>query len=228
MLTNNITKKNPLNFTDLTPIAILINEYIAFSVKPDSAIKTGKDLIARLQMNPEGVVVGISTSLGNINHIAFAAVARAVGVDPKKSRIVVFQSSGASFTALMGGHVDLVVGPTSISARHLESGSMRVLAVTSPKRRSGVLSAVPTWKELGVDAVVDNWRGLIGPKDMTAAQIAYWDDTLARLFNTEEWRKEVDTNYWDNAAMSSRESAQYLKAQYDELKRALVELALVK
>jgi putative tricarboxylic transport membrane protein len=228
MLTNNITKKNPLNYTDLTPISILINEYIAFSVGPGSTIKTGKDLVARLQMNPDGVIVGISTSLGNINHIAFAAVARAVGADPKKSRIVVFQSSGDSLTALMGGHVDLVVGPTSISARHLESGSMRVLAVTSPKRRSGVLSAVPTWKELGVDAVVDNWRGLIGPKDMTAAQIAYWDDTLAKLFRTEEWRKEVDTNYWDNAAMSSKESAQYLKAQYDELKRALVELALVK
>lgn len=228
MLTNNITRKNPLNYTDLTPISILINEYIAFCVKPDSRLRTGKDLVERLQTNPDGVVVGISTSLGNINHIAFAAVARASGADPKKSRIVVFQSSGASLTALMGGHVDVVVAPTSISARHLESGSMRVLAVTSPRRRSGALSAVPTWKELGVDAIVDNWRGLIGPRDMTAAQIAYWDDTLSRLFKTEEWRKEVETNDWDNAALSSKESAQYLKAQYDELNRALVELGLVK
>lgn len=105
---------------------------------------------------------------------------------------------------------------------------MRVLAVTSPKRRSGVFAGVPTWKELGVDAVVDNWRGLIGPRDMTAAQVSYWDETLAKLFQTEEWRKEVDTNYWDNAAMNSKDSAQYLKTQYDELKRALVELGLVK
>lgn len=228
MLTNHITKKNTLNYTDLTPISILINDYIAFTVKPDSAIRTGKDLVARLRVNPDSIVVGISTSLGNINHIAFATVARAVGADPKKARVVVFQSSGASLTALMGGHVDLVVGPTSISGKHLESGSMRAVAVTSPKRRSGVFSGVPTWKELGVDAIVDNWRGLIGPKGMTTAQIAYWDETLAKLFQTEEWRKEIDTNYWDNAAMSSKESAQYLEAQYDDLRRALIELEFAK
>lgn len=228
ILTNHITKKSPLNYTDLTPISILINEYISFNVKPDSPIKTGKDLVARLQTDPGSVVVGISSSLGNINHIAFATVARAVGADAKKAKIVVFPSSGASVTALMGGHVDLVVGPTSISARHLESGSLRVLAVTSPNRRAGVFSSVPTWKELGVNAIVDNWRGLIGPKGMTTAQINYWDEALARLFQTEEWKKEVDANYWDNAAKSSNESEKYLKLQYDEIKQALVELALAK
>lgn len=228
ILTNHITRKSPLNYTDLTPISILINEYISFNVKPDSPIKTGKDLVARLQTDPGSLAVGISTSLGNINHIAFATVARAVGADPKKARIVVFSSSGASITALMGGHVDLVVGPTSISARHFESGSLRTLAVTSPKRRTGVFSSVPTWKELGADAIVDNWRGLIGPKGMTAAQTTYWDETLARLFQTEEWKKEVDANHWDNAAKSSDESEKYLKLQYDEIKQALVELALAK
>lgn len=228
MLTNHITKKSLLSHTDLTPISILINEYISFNVKPDSLIKTGKDLVKRLQTDPGAVVVGISTSLGNINHIAFATVARAVNADPKKAKIVVFSSSGASITALMGGHVDLVVGPTSISARHLESGSLRVLAITSPKRRAGVFSSVPAWKELGVDAIVDNWRGLIGPKGMTRAQINYWDEALAKLFQTEEWKKEVDTNHWDNAAKSSNESEKYLKSQYDEIKQALVELALAK
>jgi putative tricarboxylic transport membrane protein len=226
MLTNHITKKSTINHTDLTPISILINEYIAFDVKPDSPLKTGRDLVAKLRADPGSVVVGISTSLGNINHIAFATVARAVGVDPKKVKTVVFSSSGASITALMGGHVDLVVGPVSIAGRHLESGKLRVLAVTSPLRRAGVFAGVPSWKELGVDAVVDNWRGLIAPKGLTAAQIGYWDETLARVFQTEEWKKEVDANYWDNAAKTSAESDKYLRQQYEELRQALVELAL--
>lgn len=228
ILTNHITKKSPLNYTDLTPISILINEYISFNVKSDSPIKTGKDLVAKLQTDPGSVVVGISTSLGNINHIAFATVARAVGADPKKAKVVVFPSSGASITALMGGHVDLVVGPTSIVATHLASGNLRSIAVTSPKRRIGVFSAIPTWKELGVDAIVDNWRGLIGPKDMTAAQIAYWDMVLGKMFKTDEWKKEVDANYWDNAAKNSKETEQYLRVQYDEIKHELIELGFIK
>lgn len=228
ILTNHINKKSAINYTDLTPLSILINEYISFNVKPDSEIKTGKDLIARLQTDPGSVVVGISSSLGNINHIAFAAVARAIGADPRKAKVVVFPSSGASLTALMGGHVNIVVGPTSIAATHLASGNLRAIAVTSPKRRTGIFSAVPTWKELGVDAIVDNWRGLIGPKDMTAAQIAYWDTTLGKMFKTEEWEKEVAANYWDNAAKNSNETKQYLKAQYDDIKTELVELGFVK
>lgn len=228
ILTNHITKKSPLNYTNLTPISILINEYISFNVKPDSPIKTGKDLVAKLQTDPSSIVVGISTSLGNINHIAFATVARAVGADPKKAKVVVFSSSGASITALLGGHVDIVTGPTSIAASHLASGNLRTIAVTSLQRRTGTFSAVPTWKELGVDAIVDNWRGLIGPKNMTPAQIAYWDATLEKMFKTEEWKKEIDANYWDNAAKNSKDTEQYLKTQYDDIKNELVELGFVK
>lgn len=228
ILTNHITKKSPLNYTNLTPISILINEYISFNVKPDSPLKTGKDLIAKLQTDPSSIVVGISTSLGNINHIAFATVARAVGADPKKAKVVVFSSSGASITALLGGHVDIVAGPVSIAATHLASGNIRTIAVTSLQRRTGVFSTVPTWKELGVDVIVDNWRGLIGPKDMTPAQIAYWDTTLGQMFKTEEWKKEVDANYWDNAAKNSKDTEQYLKVQYDNIKNELIELGFAK
>ena len=228
LLTNHIAKKNLVGLGDVTPLAILINEYISFNVKADSSLRTGQDLIAKLKADPSSLVLGISSALGNINHIAFAVVAREVGIDPKKVRTVVFESSGASITALMGGHIDLVVGPVSIAARHAESGQLRPLAVTAPSRRGGALASIPTWKELGVNAVVDNWRGIIGPKGLNAQQIAYWDQTFSRLFKLDEWKKDLEQNYWDNAALLSKESAKYLDAEYRELRRALTELELTK
>ena len=227
-LTNHIAKKSAIGLNDVTPLAILINEYMAFNVNAASPLKTAQQLVAQLKKDPSSVVLGISTALGNINHIAFALVAQAIGVDPKKTRTVVFNSSGASVTALMGGHVDLVVGPTSIASKHLESGQLRTLAVTSAKRRPGGLASVPTWKEVGVDVVVDNWRGVLGPKGMPPAQVAYWDGAFGRLFKVEEWKSDVEANSWDNAALLSRESARYLDGQYAELRRALIELELVK
>ena len=87
---------------------------------------------------------------------------------------------------------------------------------------------MPTWKELGVNAVVDNWRGVIGPKNMPAQEVAYWDDVFGRLFKLDGWQKRVEQNYWDNAALTSRGAAKYLDEQYRELKGALVELEFVK
>src|SRR6185295_4492982 len=134
----------------------------------------------------------------------------------RKVKTVVFGSSGESITALMGGHVDLVVGPVSIAAQRGKTGEIRALALTAPRRRAGALADVPTWKELDLNAVVDNWRGLIGPKGMPAEQVAFWDRALGRMFQLEEWKKDVERNDWDNAAMVSRESARYLAETYQE------------
>ena len=226
LLTNHITKKNAPNPADVTPLAILINEYIAFNVKADSPIQGGKELIAKLKADPASVVLGISSALGNINHIAFAAVAREAGIDPRKVKTVVFNSSSASITALLGGHIDLVVGPVSIAGKRVQSGQIRALGVTAPTRRGGALAAVPTWKELGLNAVVDNWRGIVGPKGMAAGEVAFWDQVFSRMFEREEWKKDLEQNYWDNAALTSRAAARYLENEYKELKRTLTELDL--
>lgn len=228
LLTNHIVKLSPLSHVHFTPLAVLINEYMAFNVKYDSPLASARDLLAKLKADPGSVVIGISTALGNINHISFATVAREAGVDPRKVKTVVFKSSGESVTALLGSHVDVVIGPTSIAARFIESRQLRVLAVTSPARRTGVFAAVPTWKEIGINAVIDNWRGLIGAKGMTPQQIAYWDAMLAKMYQLPAWRQDVAGNYWDNAAMTSRDSARYLDKQYEVLKRALADLDMAR
>ena len=63
---------------------------------------------------------------------------------------------------------------------------------TRAKRLPGILKDVPTWKELGADAVVAQWRILIGPKGMTPAQVAYWESVFRRLMDVDEWKKELD------------------------------------
>lgn len=228
LLTNHITKKSPLNHGHFTPLAILINEYMAFNVKADSLLRSGRDLAVQLRNDPGSFVLGISSVLGNINHIAFATVAREMKVDPRRVKTVVFKSSGESLTALLGGHVDMVVGPTSIAARHLESGQVRVLAVTSSRRRPGVFAKTPTWRELGLDVVIDNWRGVIGPKGMSLAQVTYWNSAFGRLFQLDEWKQDVERNYWDSAGLLSVDSAKYLDAQYEQLRRVLVELNMAR
>jgi putative tricarboxylic transport membrane protein len=228
ILTNHITGKSQHGHKDFTPIAMLYDEYLGFLVRQDSPLKTGKDLLAALRQNPEALPVGIATAAGNTNHIAAALAAKAAGADVRKLRVVVFSSGGESMTALLGGHVGLVVTPSANAIPHLQSEKMRVLAIAAPARLEGALAAVPTWKEQGAAIVVANWRPVIGAKGLSPAQVAFWEEAFARLTRSDEWTSDVARSGGVNHYMNSRDLAAYFDAQYAQFRAILGDLGLAR
>src|SRR5258707_6907013 len=113
-------------------------------------------------------------------------------------------------TGVLGGHLDVVVSKASGPLPQIEAGQMRALGVASPRRLAGAYAAVPTWKEQGSNVVAAFWRGVIGPKGMTPAQIAYWDTELARLAASDEWKKYFAEHQLEGDYRSRRESRQVL------------------
>jgi len=87
---------------------------------------------------------------------------------------------------------------------------------------------VPTWREQGYDSVVSQWRGFIGPRGMTAPQIAYWEDAFKRFIETPEWKKELETNFWVADYRNSPGFRKLLDEDNVELTRFLDDLGLVK
>jgi putative tricarboxylic transport membrane protein len=118
--------------------------------------------------------------------------------------------------------------PVSGAVAQVTAGRLRAIAVSSPRRLGGVLSAVPTWKEQGVDSVFSSWRGVIGPKGMSQPQIAYWEGVFAKVVQTDEWKRDMENNFQESNFMNSAESRKYLKSQYDEYKAVLVDVGLAK
>ena len=228
LLTNHIVGRNPINYTHVTPLAILLSESVAISVLPDSSLKTGKDLLARLKNDSASVSVAVGSSLGSTNHIAMALIAKAAGGDARKLKTVVFQGGGEAITALLGGHIDVNSSAANNVVPHKEAGRIRVLGVASPRRLAGVLADVPTWQEQGVTALVTNWRMVAGPKGMSAAQIAYWDRVLARLVQTDEWKKDLATNLFENTYLNSAATERYMQTEYGQFRAALSELGMAK
>lgn len=228
LLTNHISGRSTFSYTDFTPVALLNSEYIALAVKADSPIRSVRDLTARLKQDANAVSIAVGTSLGGVNHITAALVARAAGGDVKKLKTVVFKSSAESAVATLGGHVDVMAASASLALPHLRSGAMRIIALSAPRRGSGVLASAPTLKEEGVDAVVDNFRLMMAAAGIGPAPVAYWDDVMAKLAQAEDWKKDLENNLWENTYMNSRDTRKYLDAQYLELKSALTEAGLAK
>lgn len=228
LLANHITGRSPLSHRDFTPIAQLFSEYVSLTVNVDSPLRTANDVVARLKADPQALSISVGTTYGNQNHVAVANMYRAIGGDARKLKVVVFSSTGDAVSALLGGHVDAVSSPPSTVAPYVEAGKLRMLAISSPQRLTGKFANCPTWKELGLNVVVASDRGIIGPKGLAPAQVAYWEDVLAKVTASEEWKEDLNRNLWVDNFKKSAEAKAYLDATYNELKIALDELGLSK
>jgi len=227
LLTNNLVGRGP-SYTEFTPLASLFGEYISVTVRPDSPLKSGRDLVDRLKKDPTSLSIGVATSIGSPNHQGVAAALKEAGVDVTKMRVVIFASGGAATTAMLGGHIDVVPITAAFAASMLRQGQVRLLAVAAPRRLPEVLAEVPTWREQGFDAVVSNWRIMIGAKGVTEAQIAYWENIARRLSESDEWKQELEANFWTNEYRGSAETRKYLEQDNAQTRAILVDLGLVK
>ena len=226
MLVNEITGKLNIRHADITPIAVLYRDFVGITVRVDSPIKTGRDFVERLKKDPGSLSIALSSALANANHLAAAMVAKNGGADVQKMKIVVFNSGSETMTALLGGHVDVVAGPANLAARHLPEGKIRVIGLAAPKRLGGVLAQVPTFGEQGMPGVLANWRSVIGPKNMSPAQVTYWDEVFAKVVQADEYKKEVERNLADPIYLGSREAKKFWDQEYADLKGLLAELGL--
>jgi putative tricarboxylic transport membrane protein len=212
---------------DFTPLAVMIGDFIGFAVRADSPIVTGKDLVDRLRKDPSSLTAGI-TAIGGNNHIAYVLAARSAGIDTRKLKTPVFQSSGESVTALLGGHIDLHIGSVGPLTKQLEAGRVRIVAITSDQRLTGPFAVIPTWKEQGIAGTFNTWRGLWGPKGMSADHVAFWDGVLERVSRDPQWKENLDGNHWQNDYRNSRDALRYLDKVHVELRDVLKELGLAK
>ena len=215
-------------YTEVTPLATMFSEYTVIAVRAESPILSGQDFVERLRKDAGSLAVSTPTTLGSINHLSFALVAKSAGVDIRRLKPVVLGSGADGVTAVLGGHVDAHSGTPSSVVRMVEAGRMRVIGVLAPRRIGGPFANTPTWTEQGYRAVMDTWRGVIGPKGMTADQIAFWDQVLAKAAATDTWKREVERNVWQQNYLNSAQTKKLFEDDYAEYKALLTELGLVR
>lgn len=229
LLLINLTGQTQLSYKNLTPLAMLINDFGAFAVPKNSRFNSINEVMEALKKDPKSVKIGGASSPGSMDHVQFLQAAKAAGVKNLKDIQYISFQSGESLAALMGGHIDLLSTGMAEVVGPLESGDIKVLAITAPERvKEGPLAQVPTLKEQGIDAVFANWRGLFGPPEMPDYAVKYWSDVLAKMVQTPEWKEVVKKNGWTEAFMGPEEFKAFLDKTNEEYKSLLMEVGLYK
>lgn len=228
LVSNPVTGAHSIGHRDVTPLALMFDDYFALVVRADSPLKTMADVRDRLRADPGSVAVGFGPGIGAGSHTGAAVAWKSMGIDVRKSRFVPYKSAGDGIVAMLAGEIEVVCGTAANMPPFIAGGRVRALGVIAAQRLNGSLAVVPTLKEQGFDAVFTNWRGIIGPKDMRREQVAFWEKALADVNNSDAWKKELERNFWRANFLTGPKLREFLDSEAVRFRVLLTELGLNK
>jgi putative tricarboxylic transport membrane protein len=228
LASNPIMGMHNIGYRDVTTIAILLDDYTAMVVRPESPLKSMREVAERLRKDPGAISIGVGPALGGGAHLGVVVGLKAAGVRVQDVRFVVYKSAGEAMIAAMGGEIDIAAGTVANYPPQLTAKRIRAIGVTAPRRLGGIMADVPTLREQGMDAVFTTWRSVIGPKGMARPQLAFWEQTFATIVKTDEWQKDLERNFWSPNFLTGEPARQFV-AQQDKLYREIfTELGMAK
>lgn len=143
----------------LIPVALTMTIPGALVVNPNVPSKTFGALLSYGKANP-GKIKYSSVGLGSFPHLAIEMLSQRTSVNMLH---VPYKGFSPAITAALSGEVDLLASDLPGALPYIQSGKLRVLAITGPKRVA-VLPDVPTVQEEGIkDYEALGWLGIMAP-----------------------------------------------------------------
>jgi tripartite-type tricarboxylate transporter receptor subunit TctC len=161
----------PISLTTTIPLVLVVGKSVPTS--------TPAEFVTWLKQQ-EGKVNYASSGRGALLHLAGALFLKETGT---KATHIAYRGSAPAITDMLGGSVQFMFLPINEISSHLESGSLKAIAVTHTQRVAQ-LPNVPTMREaFGLTTMdIGAWQGLLvpagTPKDITAKLSAALERTL--------------------------------------------------
>ncbi|MDB5839845.1 MAG: LacI family transcriptional regulator [Herminiimonas sp.] len=176
---------HPIN--DFTYIAPVANAAFVVVANAKSGLNTLADVIAQ---GKEGKIAFASAGSGTPQHIIGELFNMQAGT---KIQHIPYKGSGPAMNDLVGGQVPLSFENPVAAMQHVQSGRLKVLAVTGAKR-SAKMPDVPTVAESGLSGFeAKPWYGLLGPANLPADITNKLNAAIGDILNDNAVRQRLDT-----------------------------------
>ena len=214
-------------YADVVPIASLIADPAVIAVKENAKYSDWNSVITELQNTNKRILVGGGSVKGSLDHIALSLLLKESEVSFRKARYIPYDGGGKALIGLLSSEVEVLVSGLGETINQHRSKSVRILGVSSEKRIKE-LPEVPTFKELGLNVVFSNWRGVFASKSSTGQEIDTQEALIRQLVNSKEWQAQLSLYGWEPFYLEGRQFKEFLEAQEKTLRNTLIELGLVK
>ena len=159
---------------DFAALSLVASLPFVLVVNPSVPAKSLKELIAFAKTRPGEILFG-SSGNGGLPHLSGELLNLQAGIT---TRHVPYRGSAPAFTDLISGQVQFVFDALAIAQPHIESGKLRALATTGPKRMAA-LPDVPLAKDTLPNFEVVNWYGMVVRAGTPAAIVSRLNQEVA-------------------------------------------------
>jgi len=177
-----VVNKTNFSWRDFIGICQTMLGSDALYVRADAPFKTLDQFVEYAKQNP-GKIKYSTSGAGGSPHLSVEGLAAAKGISLKQ---IPTKGDAEAVTALLGGHVMAASGNPIAYQPHVDAGKLRCLAQFSAERDKAFLPNIPTYKELGVDVVVDLWRWVVVPKAVSPEKIKFLREAFTKILRDRE------------------------------------------
>jgi tripartite-type tricarboxylate transporter receptor subunit TctC len=192
---------------DLQPVSLLV-VYPNFLVATTaSGISGVQDLVAKAKASP-GKLSFASSGSGATPHLAFEYLNMQAGI---RITHVPYKGTTPAITDLLGGQVPLMIGDPGPLLPHIQSGKLKVLAVTT-KARSPLFPAIASIAEQGIPGYdVSLWLGLTAPAGLPPEVLTRLVQATEKVLARKEVAEKIVANGMDVSYAGPAEFGKMIK-----------------
>ena len=195
---------------DLAPIVLIGTSPMVLATFAGSDYKTFADVVAATKAK-KNVSYG-SIGSGSLGHVAMTLLGKNGGIDWAH---IPYKGGGPLMNDAVAGHVPLSIGSVFVTKPHIDSGRMRPLAVTSPKR-SPDLPNVPTVAESGYPGFeAPAWWAVLAPAKTPPDILKRMNEALNAVLKTPDIAKKLDAQGIDVVGGSAETARVFMDKQMD-------------
>lgn len=176
---------------DFAPVARLGYGAMALAVKADAPYKTVGDLVEAARKRPGELNFGSGSASYQIATELFLSMGAI------KANHVPYRGAAPALTDLAGGQVDFVFADYGAVIPFVQSGRMRLLAVTGDTRLKSAPDT-PTLQESGFPGYyMVNWTAAFAPAHTPPAVIDTLSETLLAIYGTADAAEFLARTNWE-------------------------------
>jgi tripartite-type tricarboxylate transporter receptor subunit TctC len=174
-----IYAKLPYNVvSDFTHITLIGHTPNVLIVPASSPYRTLADYLADAKAKPDQIAYG-SSGIGSNTHLMGELLSKLADVRLKH---VPYKGSAPSLQDMLAGAIPSMFDPITTNVPHINSGKVRLLAISS-ERRIDLYPDAPTFAEQGFEKMTTStWVGVSGPKGLAPEIVGRLYEELQKAY----------------------------------------------
>lgn len=194
----------------LEPVTMVAEGSIAFTAAGALPAKSFNEMVTYAKANPGKVNFG-TTGLGDSLLYAHL-IQREKGI---KFEAIQYKGSAEYITAMMANDVQVAFTPQYSMLPYVKDGKLKILAVTGDKR-SKIFPDVPTFNEVGLPKVRNNWFSLFAPRGTSPELVEKLNADLTAVIKSPEISKRIQDIYFDPVGSSAEQLRNRIQTEIQE------------